>query len=197
MTLPMKNIIFILFGVLLLCACLSTDSAHKQLSLHPQSFKNNQSYVFNRTPAYSSSHKGRVYTVDDLAQYFYSSDKEGSYVKFTPNFATEELSIETLDHDKRMLKSRKFKLLPDTAQNRKSQDNETRVFHFNSLNEITRATHHCVFDLGQSCNFNSQSIFLNQQGHLVIVSRSKGIGLIFLVPVAGKTTFVDLFHKVE
>lgn len=193
----MKNLIFILFSLLLLSACVSTDSAVKKLSQHPQSFQNNQSYLFTRSAVYSSPFKGRTFAINDLAQYFYSSDKDGVYVKLTPNFSTEELSIETLDRDKQVLKSRKFKLLSDTAENRKSQDTQSKVFYFNSPNKITTNTRTCVFDLGQSCNFDSQKIFLDQNGHLAIVSQSKGFALIFLVPIAGKTTFVDVFHKVE
>lgn len=194
----MKNIIFILLSTLILSACVSTDSAVQQFSQHPQSFQDNWSYTFNRSPAYSSQDKGRSYAIDDLAQYFYSANQQAVYVKLTANFNAEELNIETLDRDKRVLTSRKFQLLRDTAENRKSQQHtESKVFYFSRPNEITQNTRSCVFDLGQSCRFYSQTIFLDQNGHLAIISKSKELALIFFVPLAGKSTFIDVFHKVE
>lgn len=194
----MKKIFFIVFISLIISSCINIDPNHSDLSKSQQNFKEDKSYLFSRYSSYSTKYKNREYPINDLAQYFYSYDKNAEYVKLTPKFNSNELKIEILNANKKIIQERNFKLLPYSKENLdKNSKSDDTIYYANNNREIYKKTSSCIADLAQSCSFYTTSIFLDRNENLVIASKTTGVGLIFLIPVAGKSIFIDIFNKIE
>jgi hypothetical protein len=190
----MKNIIFIIFIGLIISSCVSIDSRSNELSKNQQRFIEDKSYVFAVTSSYNSEKD--KFPIKDLGRYFYLYEKNGKYIRITPKFSSQVLIAEMLDENKKVIDEHKLKLLPYSQENL-DKSRESKTLYFNNKYEILKKSNHSVADLGQSWMYYTALTFLDKNGNLVITEKTTDLGLIFLIPVGGKSVSSNIFNKVE
>jgi len=190
----MKNFIFIIFIGLIISSCVSIDSRSNELSKNQQGFTEGKSYVFAITSSYNSEKD--KFPIKDLGRYFYLYEKNGKYIRITPKFSSQELIAEILDENKKVIDEHKLKLLPYFKENL-DNSRESKTLYFNNKYEILKKSNSSVADLGQSWMYYTALTFLDKNGNLVITEKTTDFGLIFLIPVGGKSVSSNIFNKVE
>ena len=173
----------------------SIDSLSRDISKSQQNLKENTSYTFAISPSYATNAERP--SINDLGRYFSLYEQNGKYIRITPKFNSHELIIELLDTNKQKLNEKKFPLQPYSKEFIDKSKFGYKKFYFTTNKEIIKKSTHCVADLGQSCSFHTTQIFLDKDENLVITDKSTDIGLIFLIPVSGKSSYLHIFDRIE
>lgn len=190
----MKNIILIVFIGLIVSGCISIDPRSNDLSKNQQRFIEGKSYIFSIAPSYNSEKDSSP--IKDLGRYFYLYDKGGKYIRITPKFSSKELIAEILNENKQIIGESNLKLLPYSKENL-DNSRESQTLYFNKKYEILKKSSYSVADLGQSWGYYTSFTFLDKDGNLVITEKNTDIGLIFLIPMGGKSVSSNIFNKIE
>lgn len=185
--------LLMLVVTIFLCGCVNSPQEKQYMAEHSnkQSFRMQNIYYFMVKPIKKSGEH------QDLADFFYVSNESAVTVKLDFNFSEKNLTVSSLDVDKKVIREQIFTLLDENSPKPTVSYGEVSHYLYLTKNgELIKKGKNCTPDLGVGCVWWGYTLFLTHQFDLALLYNVGGAGLAFLIiPLYNDNKYFEIYPK--